>query len=127
MPLEDGVWGRNMELYEKVVYPQKEWLNNLYFNFVILLRAVNKFRVPLSELSYYTGNSFDDNNTVYNIFDLLEQDFLESACSRSDSIDETMLFRYQNATRIDDFRAAVREISQVIDCVGCKECKLHAK
>jgi len=127
MPLGDGVWGPNIELYEKVVHPQKEWLNNLYFNFVILLRAVNKFRVPLSEFWYHTGNPYDDNHTVHNIFDLLYHDFLESACSSSDSFDETMLFRDENATRIDDFRSAVREISQVLDCVGCEKCKLHAK
>jgi len=38
-----------------------------------------------------------------------------------------MLFRGENATRIDDFRAAVREISNILDCVGCERCKLHAK
>jgi len=127
MPLEDGVWGPNIELYEKMIYPKKDYLNNLYFNFVILLRAVNKYRIPLSSFWYHTGDTYDDNLTVYKIFDLLYHDFLESACSNSRSFDETLLFRGENATRIDDFRAAVREISHVLDCVGCEKCKLHAK
>lgn len=127
MPLEDGVWGPNVELFEKVIYPNKEWLNNLYFNFVILLRAVNKYRVRLMSFWYNTGNVYDDNLLVHNIVDLLHHDFLESACSNSSAFDETMLFRNENATRISDFRNAVREISRVLDCVGCERCKMHAK
>lgn len=127
MPLEDGVWGPNIELFEKVIYPNKEWLNNLYFNFVILLRAVNKYRVPLISFWYHTGNVYDDNLLVHNIVDLLYHDFLESACGNSSAFDETMLFRDENSTRISDFIGAVREISRVLDCVGCERCKMHAK
>merc|ERR1719427_223991 len=127
MPLGDGVWGPNLELYERVIHPKKEGINNLYFNFVILLRAVNKYRVPLIAYRYHTGNTYDDNFAVYNIIDLLYHGFLENACSKSFAFDETMLFKNENATLIDEFRAAVREISYVLDCVGCEKCKLHAK
>jgi len=126
MPLGDGVWGPNVELYEKEIYPKKEYLNNLYFNFVILLRAMNKYSFPLSAFRYHSGNTYDDNLTVYKIIELLSHDFLESACSNS-TFDETMLFRNENAALIDDFSAAVREISHVLDCVGCDRFKLHAK
>jgi hypothetical protein len=54
------VVGPNMELYETKLGSHPEYLNNLYFTFVFLLRATNKARGILSGFDYSTGNTQED-------------------------------------------------------------------
>ena len=53
-------FGPNIELYERFLHPNKEYINNLYFDFVFLLRAVNKASQIIEKYDYNTGNEADD-------------------------------------------------------------------
>ena len=56
----DGHWGPNINLFIRAVGAHPDRLNNLYFTFLFLLRAVMKAGDYLSEYQYLTGNIEDD-------------------------------------------------------------------
>eukprot|EP00483_Globobulimina_turgida_P011407 UN11429 len=62
---------------------------------------------------------------------LLQTDFIQTQCNHLNSFDESQMFQQQQNKDIDiirdNFRNVFRNISDIIDCVGCEKCKLHAK
>ena len=56
-------FGPNFELYKRFLHPNAEYINNLYFDFVFLLRAVNKASHIIKNYDYDTGNIKDDSLT----------------------------------------------------------------
>jgi len=56
----DGHWGYNIPLFFKAVGSHTDRLNNLYFTFLFVLRAVVKAGDFLSSYPYHTGNTTDD-------------------------------------------------------------------
>jgi len=56
----DGHWGYNFPLFFKAVGSHTDRLNNLYFTFLFVLRAVVKAGDFLSSYPYHTGNTTDD-------------------------------------------------------------------
>jgi hypothetical protein len=56
----DGHWGSNIPLFIKAVGSHSDRLNNLYFAYLFLLRAVVKAGDALVEYPYSTGNHTDD-------------------------------------------------------------------
>lgn len=56
----DGRWDTNIPLFVKAVGSHPDRLNNLYFTFLFVLRAVSKAGSVLTEYPYHTGNKADD-------------------------------------------------------------------
>ena len=56
----DGRWDTNIPLFVKAVGSHPDRLNNLYFTFLFVLRAVTKAGSVLTEYPYHTGNKADD-------------------------------------------------------------------
>lgn len=56
----DGRSGHNIQLFNNAVGNHPDRLDNLYFSFLFLLRAVVKASQYLIQYPYYTGNSTDD-------------------------------------------------------------------
>ncbi|ETO31797.1 hypothetical protein RFI_05322 [Reticulomyxa filosa] len=146
------VYGYNLEMYERFLHPNPSWIQNLYFDFVFLLRAVNKASPVLDQYYYDTGNATDDAFTKGLIHQLVSSNFIQQQCSVDGSFDESQMFRddpvdllsfffffykyvhifmymyiYHQKGAMDGFRRVFRNISEILDCVGCEKCKLHAK
>ena len=113
--------------YEKVLHGHQDWIENLYFGFVFLLRAVNKASAMLKEYDMHTGNPTDDAMTMGLMGYLLQTDFIQEQCNHLNSFDESQMFDEERIEIKDNFRNVFRNISEIIDCVGCEKCKLHAK
>merc|ERR1712154_428740 len=120
-------YGPNLELYQKVLHGHNDWIENLYFDFVFLLRAINKASDILKEYDYHTGNPSDDAMTMGLINYLLQTDFIQTQCNHLNSFDESTMFQEERFLIMDNFRNVFRNISDIIDCVSCEKCKLHAK
>merc|ERR1712154_81623 len=120
-------YGPNLELYQKVLHGHNDWIENLYFDFVFLLRAINKASDILKEYDYHTGNPSDDAMTMGLINYLLQTDFIQTQCNHLNSFDESTMSKEERFEIMDNFRNVFRNISAIIDCVGCEKCKLHAK
>lgn len=57
---ESQTWGTNIPLFVRRVGSHRERLNNLYFTFLFVLRAVSKASPHLSAYSYDTGDAAKD-------------------------------------------------------------------
>lgn len=140
----------NVNLFQNAVGYHPERLNNMYFAFIFLLRAVIKAKDHLLEYPYYTGNSTDDAlvmgyftklydnnitlNNIININDINE-------CKNG--FDESILFQEhvstggmgseelqggrKNKILLEEFRNRFRNITKIMDCVSCDKCRVWGK
>ncbi|XP_078473078.1 ERO1-like protein beta isoform X1 [Lampetra planeri] len=135
--VEDGYskahWAPNVNEFRKRFDPSTtrgqgtRWLRNLYFLYLIELRAISKvapfFLRPSSNL--YTGNAKEDHQTK----ELLLQ-ILQLAKEFPMHFDETAMFsgNEKEAQLLkEEFRLHFKNISRIMDCVGCDKCRLWGK
>ena len=113
--------------YDQKLGQHPDRLNNLYFLFVFLLRAVNKATPMLLSFNYSTGDALQDASTSSAVRELLTSGIVPS-CSPSLSFDETVMFAAHERLPLKlQFRRHFRNISRIMDCVGCEKCRLHGK
>lgn len=71
-------WGSNLAEFQKRFDPETTggerpgWLKNLYFLYLLELRALNKAATYLAREEYYTGNKAEDIETQIAINDVLQ-------------------------------------------------------
>merc|ERR1719361_1660457 len=126
-PDENGRWGPSYKFYMKLLHEKDDFINNLYFGYVFLLRAVNKAAPLLLNYPIESGNPQEDFRAKKLFKEMLESDFIQSSCTPEFSFDESQLFRGERLAFKKQFRDSFRNISTILDCVGCEKCKLHAK
>ncbi|KAL4152057.1 hypothetical protein PRNP1_008992 [Phytophthora ramorum] len=150
----DGQWAVNPSLFVHRVGKHRERLQNLYFAYLFVMRAVSKYRHELLAYDYNTGNAADD----FRAKEILRQLLLEGsddarasgvACpayaecsSVLSGFDESALFRVQaDGLSIDQlaqakqekellevqFREKFQNVSRIMDCVTCEKCRLWGK
>lgn len=125
-----GYWGRNVEEFKRRFSLENsngegpQWLRNLYFIYLLELRALAKASGYLQAHKFYTGNDTNDEDVRVALKDLLNvikgfpNHFNESS----------MFTGGAQATQLkDQFKQHFRNISRIMDCVGCDKCKLWGK
>lgn len=123
-------WGPNLEEFQRRFSPENtngegpQWLRNLYFVYLLELRALAKASPYLLQEQYFTGNGQVDEDVRAAMKDLLQmirafpEHFNES----------TMFNGGQQAQKLkEEFRLHFHNISKIMDCVGCDKCKLWGK
>ncbi|KAL5974990.1 Endoplasmic reticulum oxidoreductin-1 [Asimina triloba] len=119
-------WGQNLELlYDRVLrYPDR--VSNLYFTFLFVLRAVTKAADYLEQAEYDTGNHLEDLKTQSLMRQLVHNPKLQSACPVP--FDEAKLWQGQSGPELkQEIQKQFRNISALMDCVGCEKCRLWGK
>lgn len=147
-------WGVNPSLFVYRVGKHRERLQNLYFTYLFVMRAISKYRHQLLAYDYNTGNAADDQR----VKEILRQLLLEgSEDARASGIscpahaecssvlsgfDESALFRVQgDGLTLDQlvqakqekeqlelqFREKFQNVSRIMDCVTCEKCRLWGK
>ncbi|POO03235.1 Endoplasmic reticulum oxidoreductin [Trema orientale] len=119
-------WGENVELlYDRVLkYPHR--VRNLYFTFLFVLRAVTKAADYLEQAEYDTGNHSEDLKTQSLMKQLLYSPKLQAACPLP--FDEAKLWQGQSGPQLrQQIQKQFRNISALMDCVGCEKCRLWGK
>ncbi|KAI5699368.1 hypothetical protein M8J75_001863 [Diaphorina citri] len=102
----EAKWGMNLEEFRRRFSPEftegegPVWLQNLYFVYLLELKAIAK-----------------------------ASPYLEQELEFPEHFDETAMFTGgDEAARLkDSFRSHFRNISNIMDCVGCEKCKLWGK
>lgn len=144
----------SIDMYVTRIGKFPDRVKNLYFAFLFLVRAVSKARNTLLSLDYSTGNATEDARTRALIERLLDVElpaltagFDESALfkvARDDlmgscppvlhGLDDLhdLQHRYIAAAAAKEalrtsFREKFRNISRIMDCVGCEKCRLWGK
>uniref|UniRef100_A0A668TQ25 Endoplasmic reticulum oxidoreductase beta n=1 Tax=Oreochromis aureus TaxID=47969 RepID=A0A668TQ25_OREAU len=128
-----SVWGPNIQEFRQrfdMAETKGEGtrrLKNLYFLYLIELRALYKV-APYFEraiVNLYTGNAQEDGETK----DLLLQIFNEIKAFPM-HFDEKSMFaghKLEAKTLKEEFRLHFKNISRIMDCVGCSKCRLWGK
>lgn len=95
----------------------------MYFDYVLMLRALRKATPYLRAYNYDTGNAEIDSQTHKAVNALLDK-----AESCSATFDETSMFSGAEANTLkEEFKAHFRNVSRIMDCVGCDKCRLWGK
>ncbi|OAY80841.1 Endoplasmic reticulum oxidoreductin-1 [Ananas comosus] len=121
-----NLWGHNLELlYDRVLkYPDR--VRNLYFTFLFVLRAVTKAADYLEQAEYDTGNPQEDLKTQSLVRQLVYNPKLQAACPLP--FDEAKLWQGENGPELkQQIQKQFRNISALMDCVGCEKCRLWGK
>jgi len=148
-----------------------EYIRNLHFSYVVLLRALKKAEPILSRYEIRTGDIIEDETAMVLLRRLLNSSILKSCSNVFEAFDESLMFR-GNITDADDsgvdgdgdaaidtgtdpdleqdpafkfpngraqkhpeelitlqhnFKMVFHNISSILDCVQCQQCKLHGK
>uniref|UniRef100_A0A674C137 ERO1-like protein alpha n=1 Tax=Salmo trutta TaxID=8032 RepID=A0A674C137_SALTR len=126
-------WGHNVSEFQQRFDAQltngegPKRLRNLYFLYLIELRALAKVLPLLQRPSFqlYTGQPTQDRQHKRVLLELLQV-----AKSFPLHFDETSLFAGNKEEAVnlkEDFRLTFRNISRIMDCVGCFKCRLWGK
>lgn len=119
-------WGQNFEILHERVLRYPERVRNLYFTFLFVLRAVTKASDYLEQAEYDTGNLEDDLKTQSLLKQLLYNPKLGAACPLP--FDEAKLWQGQSGPELkQQIQKQFRNISALMDCVGCEKCRLWGK
>ena len=120
-----GKWGPNLQCYKDRLHEHPERISNLYFNYAFLLRAVGKLRDYVQDYTFCTGDPVQDKQTK----DMIRN--LAGAIPSGPQIfDESVMFQDPTEDGIslkEDFRNRFRNVSRIMDCVGCDKCRLWGK
>ncbi|BFZ55982.1 endoplasmic oxidoreductin-1 [Savitreella phatthalungensis] len=114
-----GAWSPNGTCFDQRLrdYPQR--INNIFFNYVLLSRAIGKVQPALSHFNYCAGDIQLDKMTSEKV---------KAVAMRAAEVrfDERPLFVGDEDLK-QDFRNRFRNISSLMDCVGCDKCRLWGK
>ncbi|KAL2125130.1 hypothetical protein VTJ04DRAFT_1495 [Mycothermus thermophilus] len=121
-----GEWQPNLVCYINRLHKHPERIRNLYFNYALLTRAIAKLGPYLSRRSDYTfclGEPEQDEITRQKVLDVVGR-----ASSVPHIFDESLMFKNGEGPSLkEDFRNRFRNVSRLMDCVGCDKCRLWGK
>jgi ERO1-like protein beta len=120
-----GEWGPNLQCYKDRLHNQPERISNLYFNYAFVLRAVGKLRDYVQDYTFCTGDPVEDKRTKKMITTLADE-----IPAGPKIFDESVMFTDNTLSGLElkeDFRNRFRNVSRIMDCVGCDKCRLWGK
>lgn len=129
---QPDIWGPNAKEFQLRFDPTTtngqgpQWLKNLYFLYLVELRAITKAAPYFEKETFYAGRSAqEDAETKQAVMEILKQ-----AKSFKNYFDESILFRGDpdEARHLkEQFKLKFRNITKIMDCVGCDKCRLWGK
>ncbi|KAJ3219603.1 hypothetical protein HDU67_000091 [Dinochytrium kinnereticum] len=118
-----GEWYPDLGCFLSRVGRFPDRIENLYFTYVVLLRAIAKLAPYLQSYKWCTGNMSDK----MKIESLISQ-IVELSLSCPDTFDEKLMFADSTSKALkEEFKTHFRNISRIMDCVGCEKCRLWGK
>ncbi|KAK3393741.1 endoplasmic reticulum Oxidoreductin 1-domain-containing protein [Podospora didyma] len=121
-----GKWQPNVACYKSRLHQFPDRISNLYFNYALLTRAVAKLGPYLAQHEDYTfctGDPGQDAATRAKVLAVTEE-----AASVPQIFDESLMFKNGEGPSLkEDFRNRFRNVSRLMDCVGCDKCRLWGK
>ncbi|KAG9319691.1 hypothetical protein KVV02_006936 [Mortierella alpina] len=120
-----GEWGPNLDCFISRVGIHPERLENIYFDYAVVLRAMTKISDYLAGYEFCTGDESVDKNVKTVVTELVD---LVKKCPPT--FDEKLLFQdtQDEGKRLkNQFRDHFRNITRIMDCVGCEKCRLWGK
>eukprot|EP01100_Stratorugosa_tubuloviscum_P001068 TRINITY_DN1240_c2_g1_i1.p1 TRINITY_DN1240_c2_g1~~TRINITY_DN1240_c2_g1_i1.p1 ORF type:complete len:454 (-),score=133.63 TRINITY_DN1240_c2_g1_i1:77-1438(-) len=120
-----GVWKPQLDLFEWRLGHFPDRIKNIYFTFVFLLRAVIKISDILVQYDLNTGNPNDDNQAKQLVHQFVDLKALQTCAP---IFNESNMFQGAEKQNLKkEFKKKFQNISEIMDCVACESCKVHAK
>ncbi|KAL1617255.1 endoplasmic oxidoreductin-1 [Neofusicoccum ribis] len=120
-----GKWHPNLACYENRLHKFPDRISNLYFNYALVLRAVGKLRNHLQNYQFCSADPQQDVQTKSMVLSLIDTIPVNQ---REAIFDESVMFQDSHAAVLkDDFKHRFRNVSRIMDCVGCDKCRLWGK
>ncbi|PVI03688.1 endoplasmic oxidoreductin [Periconia macrospinosa] len=118
-----GTWGPNLSCYEARLHNYPDRISNLYFNYALIMRAVGKIKQHIKDYSFCSEDPEQDARTKNSVLRLAS-----ALPDGPEVFDETVMFREPDTIALkEDFRNRFRNVSRIMDCVGCDKCRLWGK
>ncbi|KAF9434631.1 hypothetical protein BGZ76_007688 [Entomortierella beljakovae] len=118
-----GVWGPNLDCFVSRVGAHPDRLENIYFDYAILVRAVTKLSGYLKNYEFCTGNPEEDAAVK-----AMVERLIDTSTNSPAIFDEKAMFVGPEAQALKlQFRDHFRNITKIMDCVGCEKCRLWGK
>ncbi len=119
----------NATLADDRVLKHPDRINNMFYLYSILLKSLKKGEKTIKNYLYETGNEQINQETklkVKNFYDTLNSvKKIQKIITEVSSNEQLKKFLHYD--RLDQIKMRFRNISDIIDCVGCQKCKLHGK
>lgn len=122
-------WEPNLQYFIDKFADHPEHIRNLHFSYVVLLRALKKASPFLYNFKIKTGDILDDEMASILLRRLLDSTILRSCHDVFTAFDESLMFK-ERETAIslqENFKGVFHNVSSILDCVQCQQCKLHGK
>ena len=129
-------WEPNPDFFMEKFQHHPEHLRNLHFSYVVLLRALQKASSYLYDYEIRTGDIVDDETASVLLRRLLDSSILDSCSSVFSAFDESLMFQEEKddpsknkhvVSLQKNFKGVFHNVSSILDCVQCQQCKLHGK
>jgi ERO1-like protein beta len=122
-----GEWFHNVQCYRDRLASHPDRISNLYFNYALVVRAIAKLRKHLEHYTFCSGDPEQDFSTKQKVIELTSRINMAKP-----TFDETSMFPDLETDPFmhdlkDDFRNRFRNVSRLMDCVGCDKCRLWGK
>ncbi|KAK5992456.1 Endoplasmic reticulum oxidoreductin-1 [Cladobotryum mycophilum] len=120
-----GQWQPNLACYESRLHKHQDRLSNLYFNYALVTRAIAKLQPYIlgPQYTFCAGDVSEDAATRAKVLQVTQ---LANSVPRI--FDESLMFvNGEGPSLKEDFRNRFRNVSRLMDCVGCDKCRLWGK
>jgi len=135
---QKGKWAPNVERYMESLGRHPDRAKNLHFSFVVMLRAIKKAAPFLHSYPFPEGEGQETIKTRSLVGRLLDSQVLSLCSPLFEAFDETRLFKdtvdaedrtaaEQRSRLKRQFKSTFKNITELVDCVQCQRCRLHAK
>ncbi|KAJ2144085.1 endoplasmic oxidoreductin-1 [Coemansia sp. RSA 353] len=116
-------WEPNLGCFISRIGAFPDRLQNMYFNFVLLTRAIQKMEPYIASYDYTTGVVKDD-RAVQRLIPKV----LKAVRKAGLVFDDSELFLGSDGHELKaEFKENFRNISRIMDCTGCEKCRLWGK
>ncbi|KJP87680.1 hypothetical protein AK88_02708 [Plasmodium fragile] len=109
----------NMQFFKDKIALYPERIENLYFTFAILLRAMCRLKALVSQCKCNSGHAQNDQEALKVLNDLLGSYY--HSCSSEEFLEPIF------PTQGKEILAKFMNITNILDCVPCVKCRLHGK
>jgi len=118
-----GVWGPNVDCFKWKIGKFPDRIENIYTNYAIYIRAINKISNYLNNYSYCNGNDEEDLKVTH-----LVKKVTDISKEYPFTFDETQFFNSPETKELlNDTKFQFRNVSRIMDCVACEKCRLWGK
>ncbi|KAI5820661.1 endoplasmic reticulum Oxidoreductin 1-domain-containing protein [Pyronema omphalodes] len=116
-----GTWSPNAQCFEERFNDHMERIDNLYFNYALLLRAVQKLKHYVPQYTFCASDYAQNRITKEKFFNLI------NLLPEEKVYDESKMFLADSQVPKEEFMVRIGNVSRIMDCVGCDKCRMWGK